>query len=237
MKKAIIIGASSGIGKELSAILSRDGYSVGVTARRVDHLESLKQSLEGDVTVKFMDVSKVDDAMKALQTLISEMNGVELIVISAGTGYINETLDWEKEKQTIDVNINGFTGLVNVALKYFEERGYGHIVAISSIIANASSPEAPAYSASKAYMSNYLSGLSQKCSKAKNNIIITDVQPGFVDTDMAKGDIKFWVASPQKAAMQIFTAIKKKKKRVYITKRWQIVAIILRLFHLFRIEI
>lgn len=237
MKKAIIIGASSGIGKELSSILSTDGYSIGVTARRTECLEALKQSLGGEVYVKFMDISNVDNAMNTLKLLISDMNGVELIVISSGTGYINEPLDWEKEKQTIDVNVRGCSSLINVALKYFEERGYGHIVVISSIAANASSPDAPAYSATKAYLSNYLSGLRLKYSKINNNILITDVQPGFVDTDMAKGDKKFWVATPQKAATQIYTAIKKRKKLVYVTRRWQIVAFILRLFHLFRIEI
>ncbi|MGD9581879.1 MAG: oxidoreductase, partial [Vampirovibrionia bacterium] len=69
------------------------------------------------------------------------------------------------------------------------------------------------------------------------NIIISDVQPGFVDTDMAKGDKMFWVASPQKAAKQIFSAIKNKKKFVYITRRWLIAGLLLRFLHFLHIKI
>ena len=73
-------------------------------------------------------------------------------------------------------------------------------------------------------MSNYLQGLRHKFAKLRLPISVTDVQPGFVDTAMAKADHKFWVASPEKAAQQIFEAIRKRKKHVYVTKRWRIIA-------------
>ena len=87
--------------------------------------------------------------------------------------------------------------------------------------------EAPAYNASKAFVSNYLQGLRQKFSKLRLPIIVTDVQPGFVDTAMAKGDV-FWVTSPKQAAQQIFDAIRKQKKHVYVSKRWRLVAWLLK---------
>ena len=233
MKKAIIIGGSSGIGKELATILSNEGYCIGITARRLKLLEEFKSNLKNKVIIEYMDVSNVLEAMNNLKDLIDKMGGLDLIVISAGTGYLNEDLEWEKEKHTIDVNVSGFCGLANISINYFKKQGYGHLVSISSIAANMPNKDAPSYSASKAFMSNYLGGLQQLYAKINKNIIITDVQPGFVDTAMAKGEKMFWLSTPQKAAMQIYQAIKKKKKKAYITKRWKLIAIILRLIQLF----
>jgi len=102
MKKAIIIGASSGIGKELAKVLSQNGYAVGLTGRRIELLNSLKNELPTQSFVKAMDVSQTDKAIQQLTELIGEMNGVELIVIGAGVGFINTELEWEKEKATIE---------------------------------------------------------------------------------------------------------------------------------------
>ena len=77
-------------------------------------------------------------------------------------------------------------------------------------------------------MSNYMQGLRHKFSKLKLPIVVTDVQSGFVNTAMAKGDDLFWVASPEKAARQIFDAIRKRKEHVYVTKRWRVIAWLLR---------
>ena len=69
-----------------------------------------------------------------------------------------------------------------------------------------------------------MEGLRQKATKTKKPIYITDIRPGFVDTDMAKGEGKFWVASKEKATQQIFEIIKRKKNIGYVTKRWWLVA-------------
>jgi short-subunit dehydrogenase len=85
---------------------------------------------------------------------------------------------------------------------------------------------APAYSATKAYQINYMESLRKKAFKAGNQILVTDIRPGLVDTAMAKGDGLFWVMPVEKVARQIWTAIRKKKSKVYVTKRWHILAII-----------
>ncbi|HMC98994.1 MAG TPA: hypothetical protein VKH37_02545, partial [Ferruginibacter sp.] len=81
---------------------------------------------------------------------------------------------------------------------------------------------------SKAYMSVYMEGLHMKARKMKTTIAVTDIQPGFVKTKMAKGNGQFWVAPVEKASQQIFNAIQKKKRKAYITKRWWVVAKIMR---------
>lgn len=228
MKKAIIIGASSGIGRELAKILSKDHYILGLAARRVELLVQLQKELNTDSFVKRIDISEQDEAMGQLVELINEMKDIDLIVITSGTGFINKELDWKKEKQTIDVNVHGVTSMINVSLKYFMEKNSGQLVVISSLASLRGSSDAPAYNASKAYISNYLEGMRCKTKKNKTNITITDIRPGLIDTEMAKGDGLFWVQPTQKAAHQIYRKIKQKKEIAYITKRWRIVALIVK---------
>ena len=150
-------------------------------------------------------------------------------MLNAGTGNLNPELDWMKEQQTLDVNVYGFCALAGEVYKFFAKQGKGHLVGISSIGALRGNSLAPAYNASKAFMSNYLEGLRKKAFQANIPIIITDIKPGFVDTDMAKGQGKFWVATPQKAAEQIYSAINKQKKHAYITHRWRLIGWVLKL--------
>ncbi len=227
MKKAIIIGATSGIGKELAKLLSIEGYSLGISGRRLHLLEELKTEMSTHTYIQDMDVSD-SNSIKGLQNLIAAMNGVDLIIISAGTGSVDPDLPWDKEKETIETNVLGFAAMANVAYHHFNQKGSGHLVGISSIAAIRGG-DAPAYSASKAFVSNYLQSLRYVISKSKASITVTDIQPGFVDTAMAKAPNLFWVASPQKAAIQIYETIKKKKKHAYITKRWRLIAWALKL--------
>lgn len=228
MKKAIIIGATSGIGRELAKILSLNNYVVGMAGRRTELLSSLCREISGSY-IKRIDVTKSEEAITLLNELIQEMGGMDMIVICSGVGFINPELDWKLEKETIGVNISGFATIANAAFKYFAYQGSGHIVGISSVAAIRGSGEAPAYNASKAFVSNYLEGLRQKASKSGIGITVTEIQPGFIDTAMAKGEGLFWVAPPEKAAHQIFKAITGKKKHAYITKRWRIIALLLKI--------
>lgn len=228
MKKAIVIGASSGIGRELARVLSRDSYAVGLAGRRADLLKSLQDEITGASFIKHIDVSKQDEAIGHLEEFILEMGGLDLIVISSGVGFINPELGWKAEKDTVDVNVSGFAAMAGVAFKHFLKQDYGHIVGISSVAALRGGAEAPAYNASKAFVSNYLGGLRQKAAKAGAAITVTDIKPGFVNTAMAKGEGLFWVASPEKAAYQIYRAIEGRRKHAYITRRWRLMAWLLK---------
>ena len=234
MKKAIIIGASSGIGRELAKILYHNDYVLGLAARRYELLTQLQNELSADhdanPCLRRIDISNQEEAMRQLTELINEMGGVDLIVISSGTGYLNKELDWSKEKATIDVNVSGVTAMINISLRHFMEKNSGHLVVISSIAALRGSGDCPAYNASKAYISNYLEGIRYRLKKDRNKstITITDIRPGLVDTEMAKGEGLFWVQPPQKAARQIYKKIRQKKEVAYITKRWRIIALILK---------
>lgn len=227
MKKAIIIGATSGIGKGLAKLLVVNGYKVGITGRRTELLEELKSENPNSYYVKTFDITDIIKVAEKLEELTAELGGLDLAVICSGTGDMNETLDFNVEKRTIDTNVIGFTCVADWVFNYFEKQKSGHLVGISSIAGLRGSRQAPSYYASKAYQINYLEGVRQKATKLEGQIFVTDIRPGLVDTEMAKGEGLFWVASVDKATRQIYKAIKKKKKIVYVTKRWGLIATIL----------
>lgn len=223
MKKAIVIGATSGIGNELAQILVQNGYKVGITGRRLAELERLKKRNPEHFTVSSFDCTKENNSKK-LNDLVDQIGGLDLLILSSGTGNLNESLDFEIENKTNLLNVNAFTEIVSWTFNYFKKQGNGHLVAISSIAGIRGSRIAPAYNASKAYQINYLEGLRQKATKVKMPIYVTDIRPGFVDTDMAKGGGQFWVATKEKASRQIVGIIQRKKEIGYVTKRWWVIA-------------
>lgn len=229
MKKAIVIGGTSGIGRGLAEILVKNGFNVGITGRRTELLEELRaQNPESFIISKF-DINDIKNNNDNLDKLVVDLGGLDMLIISSGIGDININLDYKIEKQTIDINVTGFTSVVNWAFHFFENQKFGHLIAITSVGGLRGSGYAPAYNATKAFQINYLEGLRQKVTKLNYPIFITDIRPGFVDTAMAKGDGLFWIASVEKATKQIFEAIEKRKKLVYISKRWRLIAIILKI--------
>ncbi len=230
MKKAIVIGATSGIGRELAKVLAKNNYIVGLVGRRVNLLTELQKEIQSKAHIKRIDISETEKAMTLLEELIKEMNGIDLIIISSAVSFQEPKLNWEKDKQIIDVNVSGFVAMANVAGKAFCKQGYGHIVGISSIANLKYSKRSTAYCASKAFVSNYLKGFREKLIKLGVKVHVTEVLPGPVDTPMIQSKKgMFWVATARKAAKQIYGAIKNKKRKVYITKRWSIAALLLKI--------
>jgi short-subunit dehydrogenase len=227
VKSAVIVGASSGIGRALAVILSHHGYRVGIAARRTDLLAELKAELAGPCVMKTLDLAQPDLAISLARELIDELEDVELFIVCAGVGFDNAALAWEPERETIAVNVLGFAAMVNVAVAHFESRGPGHLVGISSIAALRGIGGAPAYAASKAFVSNYLQGIRYRMKKVRLPIVVTEVQPGFVDTRLAGGS--FWMATPEKAARQIAAAIRGRKEHLYVTPRWRLIAWLLKI--------
>lgn len=229
MKKAIIVGATSGIGKGLARLLVDNGFKVGITGRRTELLENLRSENTSSYFIKTFDVKDTKVALDKLEELTSELGGLDLLILSSGTGDLNDKLDFEIEKRTIDTNVVGFTCITDWTFNYFNKQKFGHLVAISSIGGLRGNRQAPSYNATKAYQINYMEGLRQKAKRLNDHIIITDIRPGFVDTSMAKGVGLFWVMPVEETVQQIFRAIKKKRKIAYVTKRWSILATILKL--------
>ena len=229
MKRAIVVGATSGIGRQLAVLLAEKGYRVGATGRRKERLEALRAQYPEQILISAFDITETVKVSQQLDMLSKELGGLDLLVLSSGVGELNADLDFAIEKETIAVNVSGFTAVADWGFKYFEKQASGHFAAITSLAGLRGSRHAPAYYATKAYQINYLEGLRQKAGKSKLPIFITDIRPGFVDTEMAQGEGIFWMASVERAALQMMAAIEKKKQVAYITKRWKAIAGLLRM--------
>lgn len=229
MKKAIVVGASSGIGHQLAVLLAANNYKVGITGRRDQLLLNLQATNPEQFIVSVFDVTDIAAVPLKLKQLTDELGGLDLLVLSSGTGKINSMLDTTVEQEINVLNVLGFTAVANWAFNFFQKQSFGHFSAITSIAGIRGSRQAPSYFASKAYQINYLEGLRQKAKNTKLPIYITDLRPGFVDTAMAAGENLFWVAPVEKAALQIYKAIENKRDVVYVTKRWRLVAFFFRL--------
>ncbi|HEY5371377.1 MAG TPA: SDR family NAD(P)-dependent oxidoreductase [Hanamia sp.] len=229
MKKAIIVGASSGIGRQLAILLAEKNYFVGITGRKKYLLEEMQYQWPKNFIISDFDITNTSIVAKKLEDLVSALGALDLLILSSGKGDINESLDFNIEKEALDLNVAGFTAVADWAINYFQKKQKGHLAAITSVAGIRGSRQAPAYNASKAFQISYLEGLRQKVTKLKLPIIITDIRPGFVNTKMAKGNKRFWVATVEKASRQILYAIETKRSVAYVTRRWRLIAILMRL--------
>ncbi len=222
MKRVIIIGASSGIGMEVAKLLLDEGCRLGVAARREDRLQLLKQLAPDRVVTATIDVT-AEGAEQRLRSLIDELGGMDLFFYASGIGKQNRTLTPEIELNTVNTNGMGFTRMIGEAYRYFADRGEGHIAAISSIAGTKGLGPAPSYSATKAMQNVYLQALEQQANARGLKIRFTDIRPGFVDTDLLKGDFRYpMMLKPEKVARQIVRAINSKRHVKVIDWRYAI---------------
>lgn len=211
MKKIIIIGATSGIGRGLAEVYSQEDYLIGITGRRENLLEEVCAQDKDKLFYQVCDITDTQATISSLETLTQKMGGMDILIICAGTGELNPELSYQLEEPTLLTNVIGFTNIADWGFRYFEQQKAG-IWLLFPLLEVRGSGIAPAYNASKAYQINYMEGLRQKATKSPYSIYTTDIRPGFVDTAMAKGKGLFWVTPVDKAVKQIKKAISKKKK-------------------------
>ena len=239
-KKAIIIGASSGIGWEVARLLLAEGWHLGVAARREERLLALQQEAPVRVEVMTIDVT-APDAEERLMTLIRRLGGMELYFHASGIGKQNRTLEPEIEQRTLETNALGFVRMVGAAYRYFasrpsltgkeqEKRPMGHIAAITSIAGTKGLGPAPAYSATKALQATYLEALEQQARQRGLPIRFTDSRPGFVDTDLLAGSFKYpMLMRPEAVARDTVRSIHRHRHVRIIDARYRILTALWRL--------
>jgi NADP-dependent 3-hydroxy acid dehydrogenase YdfG len=223
MSKAIVIGASSGIGLEVARLLIQKGWTVGVAARRIDLLNSI-----GAADVEQIDVTSTDAADR-LMDLIKRMGGMDLFFYASGIGKQNRELTEDIELATMLTNGVGFTRMVGCAYRYFAKQGKGHIAAITSIAGTKGLGPAPAYSATKAMQNVYLQALEQQANARGLDIRFTDIRPGFVDTALLSGTFHYpMMLKPDAVAREIVWAIEHRKHIRVIDWKYRILTAIWR---------
>ena len=222
----LIIGATSGIGKALYEKFVSEENHLGIVGRRANLLEELQLQHPDNTFAYAADISKQDEVEQAIHTLCEKLGNIDIAIVCSGIGDINPSLVYALEHPTIETNVKGWTFVIDMIYHIFEKQGYGHLVAITSIGGLRGEPMSPAYSATKAYQINYMEALRKKAFKSGEHITVTDIRPGLVDTAMAKGEGLFWVMPVDKVAHQIYAAIRHKKSKAYVTKRWHVLGII-----------
>ena len=222
MKRAIIIGATSGIGQEVAKNLLREGWQIGIAGRRQPALEDFQRIAPEQIKIQSLDVTQADAAEK-LNTLIRKLGGMDLFLLSSGIGFQNPELDIDIELNTARTNVEGFTRMVDTAFDYFKQHGGGHLAVISSIAGTKGLGIAPAYSATKRFQNTYIDALEQLSHLQKLNIRFTDIRPGFVATPLLKDDKYPLLMHTSQVASQIVKAISRRKRVAIIDWRYQFI--------------
>ena len=220
MKRAIVMGASSGMGREVARLLLQKGWHVGVAARRKERLDELCNEFPQLVVAEQIDVTS-EDAKERLLMLVGKLGGMDVYLHSSGVGWQNVDLDADLEMRTVLTNGVGFTRMIDAAFRYFRENNGGHIVAISSIAGTKGLGPAPSYSATKAFQNTYLESLEQLSCNLGLGISITDIRPGFVDTPLIENANYPLKLDAQLVARQIVKAIELKRHVSIIDWRYR----------------
>ena len=231
-KRAVIVGATSGIGLELVKVLTAQGWQVGIAGRRQERLQQIQSKNLDVVATECIDITK-EDAPQRLLTLIGKTGGMDLYFHSAGIGYQNPELDIDKEMATVETNVVGFTRMVDTAFHYFVEHPEktGHLAVISSIAGTKGLGAAPSYSATKRYNNHYMECLTQLCKiRGIRHIHLHDVRPGFVRTPLLSDGHHYPVQlDPHQVALSIAKGIRRNRSIITIDWRYRILVAVWRM--------
>ena len=220
-KRIVIIGATSGIGKETALLFARKGWHVGIAGRREERLWELQEAMPEAFVARPLDVTR-EDAPGQLAALIRELGGMDVFLLSAGIGTQNPALLPEPELNTARTNVDGFIRMVTTAFHYFKEQGGGHLAVISSIAGTKGLGVAPAYSATKRFQNTYIEALAQLAHLQRLPIRFTDIRPGFADTDLLKNKHYPMTMPAVRVARKLVKAIEKRERVAVIDCRYRI---------------
>ncbi|MEM7306219.1 MAG: SDR family NAD(P)-dependent oxidoreductase [Planctomycetota bacterium] len=236
-RRAIVVGASSGMGEAIVRQLAAEGYRVAALARRAERLEELRAAASeaaertgGAVIVRAHDVANTDEVPALFEELVRELGGLDLLVFAAGIMPKIEPKEYDtaKDLDILSVNVAGCVAWCNPTAHLFQTQREGTIVGISSIAGDRGRKGNPVYCTSKAAMNTYLEALRNRLSEV--GVHVCTIKPGYVDTAMTKGmDGLFWLISAEQAARQILAAARNRVNTRYVPVRWNLVGLVLRL--------
>jgi short-subunit dehydrogenase len=230
--RAIVVGASSGMGAAIVRQLAGEGYAVAALARRRAQLDELAASCSGApgrVFVQVHDVSDSDVVPALFEELVRELGGLDLFVFAAGIMPEVERNEYDTavDLAMLTVNLGGCIAWGNVVANLFQTQRAGTIVGISSVAGDRGRKGAPVYGATKAGMNTYLESLRNRL--AEVGVHVCTIKPGFVATAMTEGKDVFWLISPEAAARQILGAARNRVNVRYVPLRWGLVMTVIRL--------
>jgi decaprenylphospho-beta-D-erythro-pentofuranosid-2-ulose 2-reductase len=228
--KAIVVGASSGIGEAIARQLAAEGTQVALVARRKAELDRLEAEQPTRFKGYVHDVRQPDEAPELFERIVREMGGLDLLVYAAGVlaKVAEGEYAFDKDREMIEVNLVGAMAWMNLAAARFQAARAGTILGISSIAGERGRRGNPAYGTSKAAMTAYLEALRNRCSRYGVNV--ATAKPGFVDTPMTRGmNGLLWLIPADDAARQCLAIARKGTSATgFVPKRWGLVATVIR---------
>jgi NAD(P)-dependent dehydrogenase (short-subunit alcohol dehydrogenase family) len=232
-QRAIVVGASSGIGAGVAVELGREKAAVALLARRTAELAEVARAVEaagGRALVYPHDVTDYDSVPELLERIEADLGGLDLVVYASGVMFemAEGEYDFGKDRQMIEVNLLGAMAWFDLAAARFEARRAGTLVGISSVAGERGRRGAPGYGTSKAAFSTYLEALRNRV--ARHGVNVVTAKPGFIDTAMTRGKKGlFWLVSPQVAAARTLSLARRGSGASgYVPARWGLVALVIR---------
>ena len=204
-KVVVITGASSGIGKATARLLAEDGAKVVLGARRENKLQEIATEIEklgGEAAYQSTDVTDDDQVESLAKLAIDRFGRIDVWVNNAGImpqSILSEKKidDWNN---MIDINIKGTLYGIGAAIPYMDKQKYGHIINVSSVAGHTAHQGSAVYSATKYAVRAISESLRQEMVDAKNNVRVTVISPGAINTDLLSS-----VTDPEvKAGMEKF---------------------------------
>jgi len=230
----LITGASSGIGAGLAVEFARRGYGVAIAARRMDRLEALASRLRAagapQVVLLALDVADTDAIEPAVQRAAAELGRLDVIVANAGVGPVTPTGRGKLPlmREALNINLVGAIATIEAALPVFRAQGSGQVVGVTSVAGSKGLPGFGAYSASKAGLHRYLQSL--RAELAGTRIAVTELAPGYIDTDINRGygPRPFVIDVDKGAAIMARMIERRVGKRWVPVLPWTVIALLLK---------
>ena len=233
-RRAILVGASSGIGAALARRLAAEGWQLALLSRRADRLETLCAEINqaaGQTRARFYlhDVLEYAAVPALLTRILADLGGLDLFIYNSGTSLPAglKKYDFDKDRRTLEVNLIGALAWLNPVAALFQAQKGGAIIGISSVAGERGRVGNPSYNASKAALTCYLEALRNRLSR--HGVHVLTVKPGFVETELLAGAKKtFWVVPPERVAKDVVRALRRKQQQIYVPRRWGLLMLIVR---------
>lgn len=235
-RRAIVVGASVGMGAALSHKLAKEGYTVALVARQKDKLNALcaeiNQSVGETRALAYVhDVTKYKEVPALLKNIVAEIGGLDTFVFMAGVNYPPGGMDkynFENDRQMVEINLIGAMAWLSPVAEMFQNAKAGQIVGIGSVAGDRGRVGNPGYNTSKAGVHTYLEALRNRLTRHGVNVLT--VKPGFVKTEMLKaavGSTPFAIPV-EKAVDDIYKAMRKRKQTIYTPFFWSYIMLVIR---------
>jgi len=232
--RGIVIGASGGIGRSLALRLAREGFDLALVGRNKAQLSKLSKELV-QIQPRIISYTYIHDVTdhkavpSLLKKIVAELGGLDLVVYVSGVNLPPglDHYDFAGDREMVEVNLIGAMAWLDPIAAMFQSAKAGQIVAISSVAGDRGRVGNPGYNASKAGLTTYLEALRNRL--ARHGVHVLTVKPGFVKTEMLKAAPRvMFPISPDRAAQDIWKAIRSRKQQIYTPPLWSLIMFVVR---------